>query len=151
MSLNLSSSSKSQHFWKSFGQYMAPIPSAEGDKINWINYKTEVRFIKFIINVVNDTVIIGIELYNPDMTLQGEQFEQLLQLKKQFIGTCGVDWTWAKYVTDAHGKILCNITCTLFEANITNETNWPVIISFLKPRLILLDRFWSNYKFVFQF
>ncbi len=27
-------------FWTAFGLYMRPIPSAEGDKINWINYKT---------------------------------------------------------------------------------------------------------------
>ena len=151
MSLHLSTSSKSQQFWKSFGQYMAPIPSAEGDKINWINYKTEVRFIKFIINVVNDTVIIGIELYNPDMTLQGEQFEQLLQLKKQFVEICGNNWTWAKLVTDEHGRVVSSITSTLINVNIINDTDWPTIISFLKPRLISLDKFWSNFKFVFQF
>ena len=151
MSLHLSSSSKSQQFWKSFGQYMAPIPSAVGDKINWINYKTEVRFIRFTINLINDKVIIGVELFNPDIILQEEQFEQLLQFKKQFVEICGADWIWAKLVTDEHGKVLSSITSTLINVNIINDTDWPTIISFLKPRLISLDKFWSDFKFVFQF
>ena len=151
MSLHLSSSSKSQQFWKSFGQYMAQIPSDVGDKINWINYKTEVRFIRFTINLINDKVIIGVELFNPDIILQEEQFEQLLQFKKQFVEICGADWIWAKLVTDEHGKVLSSITSTLINVNIINDTDWPTIISFLKPRLISLDKFWSNFKFVFQF
>ena len=36
-----------QEFWTAFGQYMAPIPSAGGEKINWINYKTGVKHIYF--------------------------------------------------------------------------------------------------------
>lgn len=149
MSLH-SSSSKSQQFWKSFGQYMAPVPSAEGGKINWINYKTEVRFVRFTINLMYDNVIIGVELFNPDINLQEEQFEQLHQFKKQFTEICGTDWIWTKLVTDEHGKMLSSITCTLFKVNISNDTDWPAIITFLKQRLISLDNFWSNYKFVFQ-
>ena len=149
--MSLPLSLKSQQFWKSFGQYMAPIPSAEGNKINWINYKTEVKFIRFTIILINDNVIIRLELFNPDTLLQEEQFEQLLQFKKQFIEICGIDWTWAKLVTDEHGRISSSITSTLINASIVNEIDWPMIISFLKPRLISLDKFWTNFKFVFQF
>ena len=150
MALQLSSL-KNQQFWKTFGQYMTPVPSAEGDKINWINYKTEVRFIKFTIDLINNKVIIGVELFNPDIILQEEQFDQLLQFKKQFIEICGIDWIWTKLVTDEHGRVLSSITSTLINVNIINDTDWPIIISFLKPRLIALDKFWSNFKFVFQF
>ena len=149
--MSLPLSLKSQQFWKSFGQYRALIPSAEGNKINWINYKTEVKFIRFTIILINDNVIIRVELFNPDTLLQEEQFEQLLQFKKQFIEICGIDWTWAKLVTDEHGRISSSITSTLINASIVNEIDWPMIISFLKPRLISLDKFWTNFKFVFQF
>lgn len=30
-------------FWTAFGQYMKPVPSAEGTKVNWPNYKTGVK------------------------------------------------------------------------------------------------------------
>jgi hypothetical protein len=29
-----------QHFWTVFSQYMTPVLSAEGLRINWINYNT---------------------------------------------------------------------------------------------------------------
>ena len=36
-----------QEFWTSFGQYMSPVLSAEGEKLNWINYKTGEKDIFF--------------------------------------------------------------------------------------------------------
>ena len=29
-----------KEFWTAFGTYMKPVPSAEGEKVNWLNYKT---------------------------------------------------------------------------------------------------------------
>ncbi|RZK28608.1 MAG: DUF4268 domain-containing protein, partial [Hymenobacter sp.] len=34
-----------QAFWTTFGQYMAPVPSAEGWPTNWINYKTGLKHV----------------------------------------------------------------------------------------------------------
>jgi hypothetical protein len=45
---------------------------------------------------------------------------------------------------------LSRIYCTLQPANIFKETDWPAIISFLKPRMIALDAFWANHKFIFE-
>ena len=36
-----------KEFWTVFGQYMSPINSYEGEKINWINYKTGVKGLQF--------------------------------------------------------------------------------------------------------
>ena len=36
-----------QAFWTAFGQYMAPVPSAEGETTNWINYKTGFKHLYF--------------------------------------------------------------------------------------------------------
>ena len=29
-----------KEFWTAFGQYMKPVPTEDGEKVNWINYKT---------------------------------------------------------------------------------------------------------------
>jgi len=44
-------------FWMIFGQYMSPVLSSEGEKINWINYKTGVKGLQFKMNVVQDTAL----------------------------------------------------------------------------------------------
>lgn len=72
----------SQKFWTVFGQYMAPIPSAQGEKINWINYKTAVRFIRFKLQLINNMAAIVIELSHPDLDVQLQQFEQFELFKK---------------------------------------------------------------------
>lgn len=36
-----------QEFWTTFGQYMSPVLSAEGGKINWLNYKTGIKHLHF--------------------------------------------------------------------------------------------------------
>ncbi len=36
-----------KEFWTAFGRYMKPVLSADGEKINWINYKTGEKDIVF--------------------------------------------------------------------------------------------------------
>ena len=33
-----------EEFWTSFGRYMQPILSADGEKVNWVNYKTGMTY-----------------------------------------------------------------------------------------------------------
>lgn len=150
MHLGKSASLLTKQFWTVFGQYMAPIPSADGEKINWINYKTEVRFIRFRLQSINTIASVAIELSHPDSNVQEQQFEQLGLFKKQFQQICGTDWRWRKMNKDEENKITCSIETSIENVSIMNESQWPQIISFFKPRLISLDNFWCSYKFVLQ-
>lgn len=150
MHLDKSASLLTQQFWTVFGQYMAPIPSADGEKINWINYKTEVRFIRFRLQSINSIASVAIELSHPDINVQQQQFEQLGLFKKQFQQICATDWRWRKMNKDERNKITCSIETSIENVSIMNESQWPQIISFFKPRLISLDNFWCSYKFALQ-
>ena len=46
-----------QAFWTALGQYMAPVPSAEGDTTNWINYKTGVKHVYFRMQADNQLAV----------------------------------------------------------------------------------------------
>ena len=74
-----------KEFWTAFGQYMQPILSAEGEKVNWINYKTGEKHIYFRMQVDNKKAFIGIELSHPDAGVQQLYFEQFLELKRFLI------------------------------------------------------------------
>ena len=98
-----------QEFWTAFGQYMAPIMSAEGDKINWINYTTGEKHIQFRMHADNKKASIGIELSHNDHEIQQLYFEQFVQLKKIFESSIEEEWLWVQHVTDDHGKVITEI------------------------------------------
>lgn len=129
---------------------MAPILSAEGEKINWINYKTGVKDLQFNLKIFKDSVSIAIEIDKKDKSSQYLHFEVLEKFKKQFETICGKHWQWEKTVVINEGKTCSRVVATLDKVSILNQSQWPEIISFFKMNLILLDEFWSNFKFAFD-
>lgn len=65
-----------QAFWTAFGQYMAPIPSVEGEKINWVNYKTGVKNVYFRMFADSKKARISIEITHSDICIQELFYEQ---------------------------------------------------------------------------
>jgi len=132
-------------FWTSFGQYMRPVTAANGDRINWINYKTGVRNIYFRMDADINYASIAVELTHADPLIREQNYEQLLQLKKVLEKIAGEKWNW-QLNHEQDGNIISRISKVLPAVNILKENDWPAIISFLKPRIIALDKFWILVK-----
>jgi hypothetical protein len=139
-----------QNFWTKFGKYMAPVLSAEGEKVNWINYKTGIPHLFFRMNANKDEAYIGIEIMhrNPDKATR--LYEQWRSLQPMLEEATGESWHWEPQFINETGQELSRIYYTLQTVNIFKESDWPAIISFLKPRMIALDAFWTNHKFIFE-
>jgi hypothetical protein len=138
-----------KNFWTSFGQYMKPLPNAEGEPVNWLNYKTGIKHIFFRMDADNERASIAIELTHPDPQQREELYMQFLQLKSLLTETVGEEWEWQKEVADEHGKYISRMGTEINGVNIFKTDDWPAIISFLKPRMIALDKFWVLVKNVF--
>ena len=139
-----------QQFWTSFGQYMAPVLNAEGERVNWVNYKTGEKNIRFLLTADNKVAKINIELSHKDTVSQNEVFQKFLQLRKLFERIMNEKWLWEQAVTGEHGKTISLIYTRLDNVNVFEKRDWPAIISFFKTRMIALDRFWCENKFAFQ-
>lgn len=139
-----------QSFWTAFGQYMSLHLSAEGEKVNWINYKTGEKNIYFRMNADKETASIGIEIAHSSSDIQHLYLEQFEQLKAVLHETLGEEWIWQKDVSDETGRQICRIYTFTEGVNIFKKDDWPDIISFLKPRIIALDEFWVSAKYVFE-
>lgn len=141
-------SRQKQAFWTAFGRYMKPVLSADAEEINWINYKTRNKYISFKMDVDRTQTYIAIIVHHPDAETQQALFDRLLKLKDVFYETLEEDdWTWEPETTDEHGKLVGVIEKSLSGVNIFNNEDWPAIISFLKPRIIALDAFWSMVRY----
>lgn len=139
-----------QQFWTALGQYMQPVFSAEGERINWINYKTGEKDIYFRMQADNKKAFIAIELTHKDTGLQALYFEQFKQLQSLLNEALNEEWIWQLHAHDEHGKYISRIYTELNDVSIFKQEDWPQLISFFKPRITALDEFWSTAKHVFE-
>lgn len=139
-----------QAFWTTFGQYMAPIRSAEGTKVNWINYKTGVKHVYFRMQAEKRKAWIAIEIAHPDPGIQELFFEQFLEFRNILHEYLTEEWEWLLHTTDDYGKQVSRIYKEMNGVNVFDEKHWPELISFFKPRMLSLDMFWSDVKYSFD-
>jgi hypothetical protein len=139
-----------QQFWTSFGKYMAPVLSAEGEKINWINYKTREPGVFFKMNADNRAATIAIVLGHSNAGIQELYYEQLYELRKMLEESLGEEWEWDRLKVNDYGKVESRVYKTLSGVSIFKQEDWPEMISFFKPRIIALDEFWSNARYAFE-
>lgn len=139
-----------QQFWIKYGRYMKPILNAEGEEINWVNYKTGVKHIFFRLDAEQKFAKIAIEIAHPDAEVNAIIFEQLLAMKAVFADAVNEEWDWVAQATNGNGKSVARVELTLEKVSVFNQQQWPDIISFLKPRIIALDAFWCDVKPIFK-
>jgi hypothetical protein len=143
-------SSQIKHeFWTTFGRYMSPIPSAEGVKINWVNYHTTIKDIFFRMDADSKSASISISLEHRNAELRHQYFDQLVGLKNMLHSILEEEWDWQRDVV-IDGKAISRIEKTLSNVSILNRDQWSDLITFFKPRLIALDSFWQDAKWGFD-
>ena len=138
-----------QQFWTTLGKYLLPIPSASGNKINWINYKTGIKNIRFKMDAVNKEAIVRIEIRG-DEEKRASTYIHFNALKNQFYSFFKDEYTWMQNTIDEHGKPLSCIYLIKENLNIFNKADWPALISFFKENAIAFDNFWTDYKEIFE-
>jgi hypothetical protein len=144
------SSEIKQAFWTAFGQYMALQPTADGAKVNWINYKTGFKHLKFKMDAVNRSASIAIVITHPDPGIQVLMFDQFRELEKVLFRHLEENWEWQLNVLDDNSKIVSTIKKELKNVSIYQHEDWPTLISFFKQRIVALDAFWSVAQYSFE-
>lgn len=139
-----------EKFWTNFGKYLSPILSSEGEKINWINYKTSFKHIRILMDVSRKDASICLHFQHPNLEIQQHYEVQMNSLKPLFEKYFKEKWDWHYQASTFHHQQQLTISNRLDHVSIFRETDWPSIISFLKPRLIKLDEFWSEAKVAFE-
>lgn len=136
-----------ENFWTKLGLYMLPIASAEGEKINWINYRTGNKHIYFRLYVEESIATISIEFMQPDENIRSIYFEQTRQLKIVLEKNTDSNWIWQQHFVNEHGKPIAKVFCQLENVSVFNQNDWPALITFFKTNLIALDQFWCMAKY----
>jgi hypothetical protein len=144
-------SSRIRHeFWTTFGKYMSPILSAEGMKINWINYHTGIKDVYFRMDASQKFASISISLEQSDGDIRELYFEQLLEFKNILHASLGEEWDWQPNVVADDGREISRVYKNISGVSVFSKNDWPALISFFKPRIIALDSFWENARYGFE-
>jgi hypothetical protein len=124
--------------------------SADGDKVNWVNYKTGIKHLYFKMDADKKSAKIAIIWSHTDAGIRALMAEQFLQYKGLLHDILGEEWEWDMDGYDEYGKPICQIYKTLVGHSIFKEAEWGELIAFFKPRMIALDEFWSSAKYAFD-
>ncbi|CDS92615.1 MULTISPECIES: DUF4268 domain-containing protein [Sphingobacterium] len=137
-------------FWTRFGQYMALHTSADGEKINWVNYRTGIKHLRFKMEADKRVALIAIEWTHQDISMRTLLWEQFEEYRTMLTGILGEEWIWDLEVMDEQGKLVSMIYTTMEGKSIFKQEDWPDLISFFKPRLMALDEFWCDAQYGFE-
>lgn len=136
-------------FWTTFGKYMRPILSADGMKINWVNYHTRLKDVYFRMDAGKKSAMISISIEHSDPEIQELYYEQFLEFKELLHNILEEEWEW-ELRAPVDEKVISRIYKELPGFSVFNKDHWPELISFFKPRIIALDGFWENAKYSFE-
>jgi len=139
-----------EEFWTTFGRYMNPVPSAEGLKINWINYRTSLKDVYFRMDANQQLARISITIEHHDAGIRELYFQQFQELKILLHTTLEEDWEWQPQARVADDRTISSIHKDLTGFSVFNKEQWPALISFFKARIIALDRFWEDARYSFD-
>lgn len=138
-----------QEFWTTFGRYMAPVLSSEGERINWVNYHTGIKSIYFRMDAGPRSASIAISIEHKDPVIRELYFEQFGALRQFLHAELSEEWIWQQN-SSSNNRFASRIYKSLMGPSVYNKDSWPDLISFFKPRIIALDSFWVTAKFGFE-
>ncbi len=139
-----------QEFWTSFGQYMNPVLSTDGMKINWINYRTTMKDIHFRMDNNSKTATVSIALEHNDPEIRELHFQQFEEFKTLLHATLQEEWGWQLHAPLKESKVTSQIYKEHTCVSVLNKDQRPELISLFKPPMIALDSFWGNAKYSFE-
>lgn len=135
-------------FWTNFGRYMQPVPSASCETVNWINYRTGVKSIRFLFDVERKQAEVSIVLIATDEQ-KDRMLPVLLEMQSALNRHSEIEWMldtsffkWDKM----HTRIFSYVE----DVNIYRKETWPIIISFFKTAMIQIDYTWQEHKEIME-
>jgi hypothetical protein len=99
---------------------------------------------------VKNKASISIHILHPDNLLRELYYDKFSSFRSIIHNALGEEWTWEPSIIDEHGRIISAIYTEIKDVNVYDKSTWPAIISFLKPRMILLDEIWNDIKDGFE-
>lgn len=133
-------------FWNGFKKTMQNVKSANGRKMNWLNYPTDVKDIYLRCEADQHGARLCFDFQMKDAGIRQLFWEQMVELKKVLELETGTDAMWIENTSSFSVPQFNRIVWENPSLNFYNQANHPQIYAFLKERLIAFDKFYQEFK-----
>lgn len=137
---------KNTFFWNEFRKTMNNETSVTGRQINWINYPTDVKDIYIRMNVDSNGASLCFDVQPKDDSVRQILWEQMTELKAVMQTEMGIEADWNEESHFWNDRLISRIKWENSDLNYYHEDDIPLIIEFLKDKLIRFDKFYQEYK-----
>ena len=133
-------------FWLGFKNHMRAQLSANGKRVNWINYPTQVKntYLRMVCEGKNIALCYDIQF--KDEGIQAIFWEQLTELKVVLEDNMSIPTHWEASFLNKEGQQIGRIYWQLEGANYYAQNDWPLIYAFFKKHLKEFDVFYQEFN-----
>lgn len=137
---------KNTQFWERFRKEIKDQRSSNGRQMNWINYPTDVKDIYIRMEVDAKGARLCLDIQPKDDGIRSIIWEQMIELKKVLTDTMEAEANWNEASHTWNGRLISRIMWENPDVNYYKEEDVPLVIAFLKDKLIHFDKFYQEYK-----
>lgn len=131
-------------FWEGLKTRMQHHRSANGKRMNWINYKTGIKFLFVRLDVNSKRAIFALDLQPKDEGVREIFWEQLHELKMVLESEMGPG-NWNDDFEIKYGLSVARISWELPGVNMFKKEDTDKIYAFFQEKLIAFDSFYTDF------
>jgi hypothetical protein len=133
-------------FWEEFKQHMSKHRSVSGRKMNWLQYKTDIKHIFLRLETNKSTVRVCFDIQFKDQAIREIVWEQMGELKKVLTDEMGEEGIWEEHYWNETISDFSRIYWEKTDLNYLNPEKRLAIFDFFEDKLIRFDKFYDVYK-----
>jgi len=137
---------KNKDFWDGFKEYMRKTPSANGKRMNWLSYNTEVKDIYLRLEAGNRGCALNFDMQPKDDSVRAILWEQMGELKTVLTSEMPTAGDWHERFFGETNKEISRISWRNESLNYFLEEDINQTYDFLRKHLLGFDRFYQEYK-----
>ncbi len=122
-------------FWEEFKQHMSKHRSASGRKMNWLQYRTDIKNIFLRLETNKSTVRVCFDIQFKDADIRAIVWEQM-----------GEEGIWEEHYWNETISDFSRIYWEKTDLNYLNPEKRSAIFDFFEDKLIRFDKFYDVYK-----
>jgi hypothetical protein len=137
------------NFWTAFEKYNQKQKSASGKRVNWTNYKSNIKDIYFRLDFTTTEAFLAIDLQMKDFDIRELVWEQFMETKNLLLNYVGTEMELMPNHLLNDGQNVHRICWRQSDVNIINASDYERTIEFLSKKIRGLDEFWCDFSDLF--
>ncbi|RYM33595.1 DUF4268 domain-containing protein [Brumimicrobium glaciale] len=132
-------------FWTRFKEQAGVNKSANGKRVNWVNYPTHLKQLYVRLHADTEIAKLSIDIQAKNEGVRLIIWEQMTELRKVMEAEMITPGLWEETSQNIAGQTISRISWTLEDVNMYVKEDQDKIFGFFIPLLVGFDKFYTTY------